>query len=67
MFSLRPHLLPESYPALLDTIGKVGDEHSILTRSSHFTLDQSEIAIDKHNAELRGTAPGANIPKSMFL
>jgi hypothetical protein len=23
--------------------------------------------INKHNAELRGTAPGANIPKSMFL
>ena len=23
--------------------------------------------INMHNAELRGTAPGANIPKSMFL
>ena len=29
--------------------------------------ENSKSNSNKHNTELRGTAPGANIPKSMFL
>ena len=48
--------------AMIDT-----DTHTSFVNRTIYTIDFPKMNKNKHNAELRGTAPGAYIPKNMFL